>query len=58
MLQAAGAGIMVIALGAPRIKPLRPYAGKIVLTLLAVYIIAATALIIWRVVAGPIPFMD
>lgn len=58
MLQAGGAVMLLAALLLPRVARLRAHTRPIVLGLLGLYLLAAAALVLWRILAGPDPFME
>jgi hypothetical protein len=57
MLQISGALTMVAALLPPRVPALRPYARRIGLVAVGLYVAFAVVVIIARIVLGPEPFM-
>ncbi len=58
MLQAAGSVMLVAAFICPRIPAVRPHARRIMMVAVGFYALAAIGLVIWRVIAGPGPFME
>ena len=56
-LRRASLLIMVVMLLVGRIPALRPYSRRIMLTLLALYLAGWVSVVMWRLLAGPGPFM-
>ncbi len=56
-LQMSGALMLLAALVPSRIGVLRPYARRIGLVALAIYLSVAAGVVVVRVVVGPGPFM-
>jgi len=58
LLQVLGPVALLVMMGSPRIGVLRPYARRLTLAIMVIYIALGIGIVTVRIVVGPGPFID